>query len=152
MRALPLVVLLAGAAEAQLRKPASPEGEWSFKSSLMPDDCVLSGDMSVRKAASGFTCSFTASWACKKGRTPLVINTQQTCTASQKGAAISIASKLGKIVSTQPAGMEKQMQNGYFPDNFEVTITADGDEMEGRAFDPANHARIRFERKRELIS
>ncbi|SRR5690349_14421439 len=152
MRALPLVFVLAGAAEAQLKKAPSPEGEWSFKSSLMPDDCVLSGDMSVRKATTGFTCSFTASWACKTGNLPLITNTQQSCTATQTGSDIAITSKLGKVTGTKPAGMETLMVKSYLADNFSVTINAAGDEMDGRSFDPANHARIKFRRKDQLIS
>jgi hypothetical protein len=152
MRAAILVVALAGTAEAQLKKGPSPEGAWTFKSSIMPDDCVLSGDMTVKKAGAKFTCSFTASWACRQGPAPQVINTQQTCTAAQSGSDITITSRIGKIVSTQPAGMEKAMAENYFADNFDVRISPAGDEMEGDVFDPANHARIKFERKRELIS
>jgi len=152
IRALVLAFALAGAAEAQPKKPPSPEGEWTFKSSVMPDECVLSGDMAVRKSASGFSCSLTASWTCKTGPSPMITNTQQTCTATQKGREISIASKVGKILSTQPVGMEQVMQGNYLADNFAVTINEAGDEMDGRSFDPANQARIKFRRKAELIS
>jgi hypothetical protein len=146
-----LVLALASTAGAQGKAP-SPAGEWTFKSSVMPDDCVVSGDMSVRKAASGFTCVFTASWACKAGAPPTTINTQQSCTATQKGADITISSKLDKVTSTKPAGMEKQMLSGYLADNFNVTINASGDEMEGTSFDPANQARVKFQRRSQLTS
>jgi hypothetical protein len=147
-----LALSLAGVAEAQLKAPPSPGGEWSFVSSNMPDECVLSGDMLVRKAASGFTCSFTASWACKTGNLPRLTKTQQSCTATQNGNDISITSKVGKVISTQPPGMEELMLKSYLADNFSVTINAAGDEMDGRSFDPANQARIKFRRKDQLIS
>jgi hypothetical protein len=149
--ALLITLALTGAAEAQLRKPPSPEGDWSFTTAAFRADCALSGEMTVRRTGdNAFSCSFDAEWSCKSG--PLrKVRTEQSCAATQAGTEFMVKSKLDRVVSADPGETLGWLRKAYAPDNFEVTINSRGDEMDGlfRSYDSAP---VKFRRKTQLIS
>jgi len=157
-----LAVLSAVSASAQVSKaaprssesaaqPASIEGDWGFRADpTAGDKCVLSGDIKIRKAKSGaFTCSFTARLACDRG-TNRTIDTEQSCTATLKGSAVSIRSKLERIARIDDKPLKGSF--GYFPDSFDLVLNAYGDEMLGKSYDVNSAEKVKFQRKQELIS
>jgi hypothetical protein len=153
LRLLPLVLACALAlpAAAQLKKSPSPEGAWSFATNDFRGGCRLSGDITLTETkANAFSCSFEAKWTCDTG--PLrSVRTQQSCSATQAGAKILVTAKLDKIVSADPADAMSWLKAAYAPDNFDVTINAHGDEMNG-LFKSYDIAPVKFRRKAELIS
>lgn len=152
--ALVLALFASPLAAAQLKKPPSPAGNWEFKTAQLNDRCTISGEMQIRESGTGakkvFSCTFRAVQACTSGdiRT---INTEQSCKLTQTGAKISMVSKLERVVSTVPKELMNGMDRRYAPDNFFVTISTDGDAMEG-TFESMGEAPVKFRRKGELIS
>ena len=152
--ALALSVCVAPLAVAQLKKAPSPAGNWEFKTSRLNDRCTISGEMQIREIGTGtgkrFTCTFRAVQACTAGEIR-TIHTDQSCKLSQVGSKISMVSKLERVVATDPKELMNGMDRRYAPDNFYVTINAEGDEMEGM-FESMGEAPVKFRRKGEMIS
>ena len=141
-------------AMAQLKKAPSPAGNWEFKTAQLNDRCIISGDMQIRETGAGaakrFSCTFRAVQSCTSGEIR-TIHTDQTCTLTQTGAKVSMVSKLERVVKTDPKELMNGMDRRYAPDNFYVTITPDGDEMDGK-FESMGEAPVKFRRKGELLS
>jgi hypothetical protein len=141
-------------AVAQLKKAPSPAGNWEFKTAPLNDRCIIAGDMQIREVGAGaskrFSCTFRAVQSCTSGEIR-TIHTDQTCTLTQAGAKVSMVSKLERVVKTDPKELMNGMDRRYAPDNFYVTITPDGDEMEGK-FESMGEAPVKFRRKGELLS
>jgi hypothetical protein len=146
-----LACALALPAAAQLKKPPSPEGAWSFATNEFRGGCRLAGDITLTRTTAGaFSCSFEAKWTCDTG--PLrSVRTQQSCSATQAGAKILVTAKMEKIVSADPPDAMSWLKSAYAPDNFDVTINTRGDEMNG-LFKSYDIAPVKFRRKAELIS
>ena len=152
--ALALALCASPFAMAQLKKAPSPAGDWAFKTAPLNDRCIISGDMQIREVGSGtakrFSCTFRAVQSCTSGEIR-TIHTDQTCTLTQTGAKVSMVSKLERVVKTDPKELMNGMDRRYAPDNFYVTITPDGDEMDGM-FESMGEAPVKFRRKGELLS
>ncbi len=152
--ALGLALCASPFAMAQLKKGPSPAGNWEFKTSKLNDRCIISGEMQIREVGSGankrFSCTFRAVQSCTAGdiRT---IHTDQSCQLTQTGSKISMVSKLERVVATDPKELMNGMDRRYAPDNFYVTISPGGDEMEGM-FESMGEAPVKFRRKGELLS
>jgi hypothetical protein len=156
--ALALALCASPLAMAQLKKAPSPAGNWEFKTAPLNDRCTISGEMQIRETGAGagsksgkrFTCTFRAVQSCTSGdiRT---IHTDQTCTLTQTGAKVSMVSKLERVVKTDPKELMNGMDRRYAPDNFYVTISPDGDVMDGM-FESMGEAPVKFRRKGELLS
>ena len=146
-----LALVSASAAEAQLKKAPSPEGGWNFATTTFRADCALTGEMTVRKTGdNAFSCTFNAEWSCRSG--PLRrVKTEQSCVATQAGAAFTVTSKLDRVISADPGETLTWLRQAYAPDNFEVTINGRGDQMDGM-FKSYDSAPVKFRRKGELIS
>jgi hypothetical protein len=139
-------------ASAMLPAPAFADdltGVWSFTTEPTTFNCVISGEMTI-KLVSGrrFSCTFTAVQACTE-RLPRAIHTEQSCSAVQVGRQVSITSKLEKITGVDPASMTEDV--GYAPDDFTLTLGADGNEMAGK-YSSNRSAPAKFWRKRQLVS
>jgi hypothetical protein len=149
-----LAVGLAPLAGAQLKRPASPVGKWTFKTDELTDTCTISGDMDIIEESSGptrrLTCNFRAVQACATGSIKS-IHTEQSCTVKQDGAKISILSKVERIVSTDPAELIRGMDRRYAPDNFHLTINDRGTAMDGM-FQSHTQAPVEFTRKGRPVS
>jgi len=152
--ALVLALCASPFAVAQLKKAPSPAGDWEFKTAPLNDRCMISGNMQIREVGSGktrhFSCVFQAVQSCTSGdiRT---IQTDQTCTLTQTGSKVSMVSKVERIVKTDPKELMNGMDRRYMPDNFYVTISPDGDVMDGK-FESMGEAPVKFRRKGELLS
>ena len=158
----PTVVILAVAialgmsplAAGQLKKAPSPAGNWEFKTAPLNDRCIIAGDMQIREIGSGtakrFSCSFHAVQSCTSGEIR-TIHTDQTCQLTQTGSKVSMVSKVERIVKTDPKELMNGMDRRYMPDNFYVTISPDGDVMDGK-FESMGEAPVKFRRKGELLS
>jgi hypothetical protein len=157
-----LAVLSASQTSAQVPKAAprnsesaakavSIEGDWGFRADPTAGaKCVLSGDIRIRKAKAGaFTCTFTAHLACDRG-TNRTIDTEQSCTATLKGSAVTIRSKLERITKIDDKPLKGSF--GYFADSFDLVLNSYGDEMLGKSYDVNSAERVKFQRKQELIS
>jgi hypothetical protein len=137
---------LAASASAQLKPPPSPEGDWTFATENMRVDCVLKGEMNIKKVSeNAFSCAFEAEWSCKTGPERKIV-TKQICKAAQTGTAIAIASTIEKVVKVEPASRFTFMDENYMPDHFSVTINPRGSEMDG-IFKSFDTARVKFRRK-----
>jgi len=153
MRLLPLALACALAlpAAAQLKKSPSPEGTWQFVTNDFRGGCRLAGDIALTETkANTFSCSFEATWTCDGGALRSV-RTQQSCTATQTGAKILVTAKLEKVVSADPVDALTWVKSAYAPDNFDLTINARGNEMNGM-FKSYDTAPVKFRRKADLIS
>ncbi|HEV7694134.1 MAG TPA: hypothetical protein VGO52_25090 [Hyphomonadaceae bacterium] len=130
---------------------ASIEGDWGFRADpTAGDKCVLSGDIRIRKAKAGaFTCTFTARLACERS-VDRTVDTEQSCTASLKGSAVTIRSKLERVTKVDDKPLKGGF--GYFPDSFDLVLNAYGDEMLGKSYDVNSAEKVKFQRKQELIS
>jgi hypothetical protein len=156
--ALALALCASPLAMAQLKKAPSPAGNWEFKTAQLNDRCIISGDMQIREVGSGtgsksgkrFSCSFHAVQSCTSGEIR-TIHTDQTCTLTQAGAKVSMVSKLERVVKTDPKELMNGMDRRYAPDNFYVTISPDGDVMDGK-FESMGEAPVKFRRKGDLLS
>jgi hypothetical protein len=156
--ALGLALLASPLAVAQLKKAPSPAGNWEFKTAPLNDRCIIAGDMQIREIGSGpdsksgkrFSCTFRAVQSCTSGEIR-TIHTDQTCQLAQAGSKISMVSKVERIVKTEPPELMNGMDRRYMPDNFYVTINAEGDEMDGM-FESMGEAPVKFRRKGALIS
>lgn len=151
-----LAVLSAGSALSQGPKaskaaPQSIAGDWGFRADpTAGEKCVLSGDIRFKPDKSGaYTCSFTARLACDRG-TNRTIDTEQTCTASLKGGAVTIRSTLQKVTRVDDKPLQGRL--GYFADSFDLVLNADGNEMVGKSYDVNSAEKVKFQRKQELIS
>lgn len=109
-------VLILGAAltafaASALALPADIGGAWSFHTNSF-DGCVISGDMTIVRAAgaNAYTCTFTTKQTCDN----VVGGATQTCTAKREGAKLTIKSKV-KSFDWSPT---------YDPDDFELTIVS----------------------------
>ena len=148
--ALSASFLLLGAASADPTPAPSPAGSWTFISGKMTGGCALSGDMVVtRKADKTLKCDFRAKWACES-RLPKLVQTEQTCTATQTGSDVVITSRMSKIGKVEPAELAEYMRANYAADHFKVKINARGDEMRG-LFHSYGQAEVIFRRHVELI-
>lgn len=148
--ALSASFLLLGAASADPTPAPSPAGSWTFISGKMTGGCALSGDMVVtRKADKTLKCDFRAKWACES-RLPKLVQTEQTCTATQSGSDVVITSRMSKIGKVEPAELAEYMRANYAADHFKVKINARGDEMRG-LFHSYGQAEVIFRRHVELI-
>lgn len=129
---------------------ASPVGQWTFKTGAMNEGCTLSGSMTItRKADKTMACTFKSVWACTQF-TPRSVETDQTCTAKQSDAAITITSKIAKIGKVSPPELTDFMRANYAADHFKVKIDAAGDRMDG-IFHSYGQAPVIFRRHAELI-
>lgn len=146
-----LAALLAlPSAEAQMKKWPTPAGNWGFQTEPMGAGCVLSGSMSVTQTKDkAFKCSFKASWSCQM-RMPRLVETEQSCIATQSGPDVVITSKIDKIGKVDPAELVDYMRRAYAADHFKVAINGNGDEMTGM-FQSYGSAPVRFRRKLDLI-
>lgn len=150
LAALSASFLLLGAAAADPTPAPSPAGSWTFISGKMSGGCALSGDMVVtRKADKTLKCDFRAKWACES-RLPKLVQTEQTCTATQTGADVVITSRMSKIGKVEPAELAEYMRANYAADHFKLKINARGDEMRG-LFHSYGQAEVIFRRHVELI-
>ncbi len=148
--ALSASFLLLGSASADPTPAPSPAGSWTFISGKMSGGCALSGDMVVtRKADKTLKCDFRAKWACES-RLPKLVQTEQTCTATQTGSDVVITSRMSKIGKVEPAELAEYMRANYAADHFKVKINARGDEMRG-LFHSYGQAEVIFRRHVELI-
>ena len=130
---------------------ASIEGDWGFRADpTAGDKCVLSGDIKIRKSKAGaFTCTFTARLACERS-IDRTVDTEQSCTASLKGSAVTIRSKLERVTKVDDKPLKGGF--GYFPDSFDLVLNSYGDEMLGKSYDVNSAEKVKFQRKQELIS
>jgi hypothetical protein len=133
--------------------PASADddlaGVWSFTTEPTAFNCVISGEVTIKPVSSRqYSCTFTAVQACTE-RLPNAIHTEQSCSAVKIGRQVSITSKVERITGVDPASMRDLV--GYAPDDFRLTLNANGDEMRGR-YSSNRSSPARFWRKRELIS
>ncbi|HEV7694132.1 MAG TPA: hypothetical protein VGO52_25080 [Hyphomonadaceae bacterium] len=154
LAALVLALCASPFAVAQLKKAPSPAGNWEFKTAQLNDRCIISGDMQIRETGSGtakhFSCTFHAVQSCTVGEIR-TIYTDQSCQLTQTGSKISMVSKVERIVKTDPKELMNGMDRRYAPDNFYVTISPDGDVMDGK-FESMGEAPVKFRRKGELLS
>lgn len=142
--------LLLSSASADPTPAPSPAGSWTFISGKMTGGCALSGDMVVtRKADKTLKCDFRAKWACES-RLPKLVETQQTCTATQSGSDVVITSRMSKIGKVEPAELAEYMRANYAADHFKLKINTRGDEMRG-LFHSYGQAEVIFRRPIELI-
>ncbi len=126
-------------------------GDWGFRADpTAGEKCVLTGDVRIRKVkADAYTCTFTARLVCERG-VNRTIDTEQSCTATLKGSAVTIRSKLERVTKVDDKPLKGSF--GYFADSFDLTLNADGDEMLGKSYDVNSAERVKFQRKQELIS
>jgi hypothetical protein len=130
--------------------PGSPVGQWSFKSGVMRGSCTLAGHMNVVRAKNGaLSCVFTARWLCQQPFRNLT-DTEQTCTAKQAGAEISITSRMAKVSRVEPAELFDDLAATYAADHFKVKINAAGDQRRGM-FHSYGRAEVIFRRRVERI-
>jgi hypothetical protein len=151
---LALSVILAGAALPPARAE-SAVGRWSFETARI-GACRLAGDMTIVPAAGkegakgALTCSFTAVQTCP-GPPDIEIRVQQACRGRQVNAFVTLDSAIEKILSVKPDSLAKGMEQRYAPDNFRVSLSADGQEMTG-TFVSLGSAFVRFVRLPDLSS
>jgi hypothetical protein len=145
-----LAVLMFPAADAQLKKAATPAGSWGFKTEKMGYGCALSGDMTITQAADKtYKCTFKAVWACEL-RLPKAVHTEQSCVATQTGSDVLITSRMEKISKVEPVAMLEQMRQRYAADHFTVKINGRGDEMDG-IFKSYGQAPVKFRKRLDLV-
>jgi hypothetical protein len=144
--------ILLGLASAMLSAPAFADdlsGVWSFTTEPTQFNCVISGEMTIKMVSTRrFSCTFTAVQACTE-RLPHAIHTEQSCSAVQVGRQVSITSRVEKITGVDPVSMTDEV--GYAPDDFTLTLNADGAEMTGK-YSSNRSSPARFWRKRQLLS
>lgn len=137
---------------------ADLSGPWRFQSGTFDGDCMMSGGVNLKPAATAgsYTCSMIVETYCRNPDDGLYEywRVKETCTAKQTGERVQIT---GKIDRVEEASMSGEKLTGsdlttYVPDNFELTIRPGAEEMNGHMVDRLRRVSARVWREAELVS
>jgi hypothetical protein len=107
-------------------------------------------------AAGAYACKLTVETRCSSREDGVYEywRVAQSCTAKKTGDRVQINSRIDRVESATWLGKEMpaEAKKGYQPDNFDLTLSRDKPEMNGRLFDPIRVLNTRMWRDVELVS